>query len=123
MAAETFYATEEELEGITGRTFGGGTVVNTTQIDAMLDQISAKLDGLLGRDEGDLGDSDTVPEWAKQAVLAAAAMTIDNIYEQGTPSTEEQILAVLRSHMEKNNAYPNKRIFYDQQRPNSSGNW
>lgn len=123
MAASSYYATTTELQERTTRTFSGTTVITSTQIGVLLDQISAQLDGLLGRAEGDLGDSDTVPEWAKQAVLAAAKAVVDSIYQSGEPISEQDILAILRSAIEKNDAYPNTRIFYDQQRPNASGNW
>ena len=121
--AVNYYATEAELEGRTTRTFTAGTVITSTQVQALLDEVSAQLDGLLGREEGALGTSATAPEWAKQAVLAAAKAVVDSIYESGEPISEEDVIAILRSFMEKNDAFPNTRIIYDQQRPNASGNW
>ena len=74
------YATEAELEAIMlVRTtfFGAATPITTTMVTAILDQYSSLVDGLAGRSDANFGDSDTCPEWVKQAVLAATAARIE----------------------------------------------
>lgn len=121
--ADSYYATVTELQERSTRTFGAATPITTTQAGVMLDQISAQLDGILGRDEGTLGDSDTVPEWAKQAVLGAAIAYVNSVYEKGTPLTQQELNDLLRDYTKNVDAYPNSKFFFGQERPNSSGNW
>ena len=121
--ADSYYATVTELQERSTRTFSGVTPVTTTQAGVMLDQISAQLDGLLGRAEGALGDSDTVPEWAKQAVLGAAIAYVNSVYEKGVALSQQEINDLLRDYTKNVDAYPNSKFFFGQERPDASGNW
>ena len=89
MAAVDSYAEKSELEALLLVTFSETTSPTSTEIAAFLVQWSASLDGLMGKTEQHYGDSDSCPEWCKQAVLHVAAMKIEKTWANEFISSKE----------------------------------
>ena len=109
------YFTEAELEGLTGKAFTATSLVTTTQITALAQEISNTFDALMQQTVG----SETPDEFVTQACLAAAVYTIGQIYA-GEPVDPIEQAKKLKYYMT-----PIKGVntSYSQEQPDSTGEW
>ena len=109
------YFTEAELEALTGKAFTASSLVTTTQIGVMAQEISNMFDGLMQQSVG----SETPDEYVTQACLSCAVYTIGQIYA-GEPIDPEKQARLLKQFMT-----PIKKtsLYYSQDYPDSTGDW
>ena len=117
-----YYATEAELEELTGKAFTTTSPVTSTQVVLILTQMSARLDGLLGLAEQTHGTDTAADEWTKQAVIAAADYYTHKRWIGEEP---DQILIneIIQSFFSNVDTERATRIKYFADRPNASGDW
>ena len=118
----SYYATEAELEGLTGKAFTSSSPVTSTQVVLILTQMSARLDGLLGLAEQTHGDDSACDEWTKQAVLAAADYYTHKRWIGEEPD-QVMINTIIQSFFTNVDTERATRVKYYQDRPTASGDW
>ena len=122
MVAVAYYANEVELEDLSGKAFTSTSPVTSTQVVAILEQMSARLDGIVGQDEQHFGKDDVCPEWVKQAVLGASDYYVHKRWIGEEPD-QMMINTILESFFSGKDTDRAPRAVYYQDRPNSSGSW
>lgn len=109
--AVDYYATEAELEALVLYAFTGTTTPSSTAIQAFLEQWSATLDAIMGVAEDSYGDSDSCPQWVKQAVLHTAAMKIERV-QKGEFISDKELTDYMRSFIKSRDRDYNQPSFY-----------
>jgi hypothetical protein len=115
MGHADFSATTDLEDKMGIEDFSTTTIPTATQVDSMLEELSAMWDGLAQQTE----DIETPTEHVKQAILAAGQYQVDQI-RIGEPVDQLVIIKIFKQFM----VFHSKDYsFYDQQYAYNTGKW